>query len=105
MSIPLGDQVHSADNPATVRIDYVNYEAPVTVRFRVTRADGAELTYMLSRDGDTVFLHFEEGTLGMFYHEQKPVREYFAELLALRARVTIEDPFGIQNKTFAQIAH
>jgi hypothetical protein len=39
----------------------------------------------------------------MFYHKIKPIREYIVEILALRARVTIADPFGIQHKSFWEI--
>lgn len=99
----LGDELHSAENPATIRIDYVKYDEPAAVRFQVKRADGLELTYLLTHDGDTVHLHFSEGAVGMFYHKIKPIREYFAEILALRARVKIEDPFGIQHKSFWEL--
>lgn len=99
----LGDALHSTENPATVRIDYVKYDEPAAVRFQVKRSDGVEFTYLLTHDGDTVHLHFDGGVVGMFYHKIKPIREYFVEILALRARVKIEDPFGIQHKSFWEL--
>jgi hypothetical protein len=79
----LGDALHSTENPATVRIDYVKYDEPAAVRFQVKRSDGVEFTYLLTHDGDTVHLHFDGGVVGMF--------------------LKIEDPFGIQHKSFWEL--
>lgn len=103
VTIPLGDQVHSTEQPAKFVINFVDYGPPATVGFLVTRADGVQLTYQLTHDGDTVHLHFSEGTIGMFYHKIKPIREYIVELLALRARVNIDDPMGVQHKSFWEL--
>jgi hypothetical protein len=75
------------------------------IKFRTDQ--NPPVLYTLTRDDDIVTLFFEDGSISTLYHANKPMREYIAELLMREtfgpSRLKIDDPLGVQHKSFWEI--
>ena len=83
----------------------VDYTEPALIKLRTDQ--NPPVLYTMTRDDDVVTLFFEEGSISTLYHKIKPIREYIGELLMRETigpgRVKIDDPLGVQHKSFWEI--
>jgi hypothetical protein len=83
----------------------VDYSEPAVIKLRTDHTP--PVLYTLTRDDDIVTLFFEDGSISTLYHKIKPIREYVAELLMREVfgpqRLKIDDPLGVQHKSFWEI--
>ena len=83
----------------------VDYSEPAVIKLRTDHTP--PVLYTLTRNEDIVTLFFEDGSISTLYHKIKPIREYVAELLMRETfgpqRLKIDDPLGVQHKSFWEI--